>query len=148
MFSLADVPAIRTTFPHLYGAPLAVDGAGVHPSEPHSLASPVPHPHHHHSSALGTPVAATGGLRVGIVFCGRQTPGAHNVVWGLYDALKRLHASNEVLGILDGTLGLYDGKHVVITDEVLAMFRNQGGMDLLSRTVDQVRGVGLQTFFS
>ncbi|KAI4389665.1 hypothetical protein MLD38_001866 [Melastoma candidum] len=23
-------------------------------------------------------------IRVGIVFCGRQSPGGHNVIWGLY----------------------------------------------------------------
>lgn len=34
--------------------------------------------------------------RVGIVFCGRQSPGGHNVIWGLYNALK-IHNSNSVL---------------------------------------------------
>lgn len=34
--------------------------------------------------------------RVGLVFCGRQSPGGHNVVWGLYNALK-IHNHNSVL---------------------------------------------------
>jgi pyrophosphate--fructose-6-phosphate 1-phosphotransferase len=34
--------------------------------------------------------------RVGIVFCGRQSPGGHNVIWGLHSALK-IHNPNSVL---------------------------------------------------
>nr|KYP65583.1 Pyrophosphate--fructose 6-phosphate 1-phosphotransferase subunit alpha [Cajanus cajan] len=35
-------------------------------------------------------------IRVGVVFCGRQSPGGHNVIWGLHNALK-IHNSNSVL---------------------------------------------------
>ena len=34
--------------------------------------------------------------RVGVVFCGRQSPGGHNVIWGLHDALK-VHNPNSIL---------------------------------------------------
>lgn len=34
--------------------------------------------------------------RVGVVFCGRQSPGGHNVIWGLHNALK-IHNPNSVL---------------------------------------------------
>lgn len=38
--------------------------------------------------------------RVGIVFSGRQAPGGHNVIWGLYEALKVHNAKNTLLGFL------------------------------------------------
>lgn len=38
--------------------------------------------------------------RVGIVFCGRQAPGGHNVIWGLYEALKVHNAKSTLLGFL------------------------------------------------
>ncbi|CAD5317377.1 unnamed protein product [Arabidopsis thaliana] len=56
--------------------------------------------------------------RVGIVFCGRQAPGGHNVVWGLYEALKVHNAKNTLLGFLGGS---------------------EGGYDMLGRTKDQIR---------
>lgn len=34
------------------------------------------------------------------MFSGRQAPGGHNVVWGLYEALKVHNAKNTLLGFL------------------------------------------------
>ena len=39
-------------------------------------------------------------LRVGLVFCGRQSPGGHNVIWGLHDALKVHNPNSTLLGFL------------------------------------------------
>lgn len=39
-------------------------------------------------------------IRVGIVFSGRQSPGGHNVVWGLYDALKVHDRKNTLFGFV------------------------------------------------
>lgn len=38
--------------------------------------------------------------RVGVVFCGRQSPGGHNVVWGLYDAIKAHNRKSVLLGFV------------------------------------------------
>lgn len=38
--------------------------------------------------------------RVGIVFCGRQSSGGHNVVWGLYNAIKVHNPDSILLGFL------------------------------------------------
>lgn len=38
--------------------------------------------------------------RVGIVFCGRQSPGGHNVIWGLHNALKIHNPNSTLLGFL------------------------------------------------
>lgn len=124
--SAADVEALAAHLPKLFGSPL------------------VQFPRHSASAAAGGGgagsgvVPAAGPLKVAIVFCGRQTPGAHNVVWGLYSALKRLGADNQVLGILDGTLGLFAKKFVPVTEELLALYKNQGGFDMLGRTADQI----------
>ncbi|KAD4981728.1 hypothetical protein E3N88_18399 [Mikania micrantha] len=37
---------------------------------------------------------------VGLVFCGRQSPGGHNVVWGLHEALKIHNPKSVLLGFL------------------------------------------------
>ncbi|KAG9155698.1 hypothetical protein Leryth_003978 [Lithospermum erythrorhizon] len=78
-------------------------------------------------------------IRVGVVFCGRQSPGGHNVIWGLHDALKVHNANNTLLGFLGGSEGLFAQKTLEITNDVLATYKNQGGFDLLGRTKDQIR---------
>ncbi|CAF2084603.1 hypothetical protein BRARA_F01497 [Brassica rapa] len=78
-------------------------------------------------------------IRVGIVFCGRQAPGGHNVIWGLYEALKVHNANSTLLGFLGGSEGLFAQKTLEITDDILQTYKNQGGYDLLGRTKDQIR---------
>ncbi|XP_019170911.1 PREDICTED: pyrophosphate--fructose 6-phosphate 1-phosphotransferase subunit alpha [Ipomoea nil] len=78
-------------------------------------------------------------IRVGIVFCGRQSPGGHNVIWGLLDALNIHNPDSILLGFLGGSEGLFAQKTLQITDDVLATYKNQGGYDMLGRTKDQIR---------
>lgn len=70
-------------------------------------------------------------LRIGVVFSGGQAPGGHNVIWGLFDALKRLNSQSELLGFLNGPSGICDNETMPITEDTLADFRNQGGFDLI-----------------
>ncbi|KAF8712101.1 hypothetical protein HU200_028942 [Digitaria exilis] len=78
-------------------------------------------------------------IRVGVLFSGRQSPGGHNVIWGAYAALKAQNPHNVLLGFVGGTEGLFAKKTLEITDDVLSSYKNQGGFDLLGRTVDQIR---------
>ncbi|XP_010913868.1 pyrophosphate--fructose 6-phosphate 1-phosphotransferase subunit alpha isoform X2 [Elaeis guineensis] len=78
-------------------------------------------------------------MRVGVVFCGRQSPGGHNVVWGLYNAIKIHNPDSVLLGFVGGTEGFFAQKTLEITDDVLSTYKNQGGYDLLGRTKDQIR---------
>ncbi|KAL6643356.1 hypothetical protein ACP70R_019021 [Stipagrostis hirtigluma subsp. patula] len=78
-------------------------------------------------------------IRVGVVFSGRQSPGGHNVIWGIYEAMKAQNPQNVVLGFVGGTEGLFENKTLEITEDVLSSYKNQGGFDLLGRTVDQIR---------
>lgn len=82
--------------------------------------------------------ASTKTSRVAICFNGRQAPGANNVVIGLFDHLKAASPSIEVLGVLGGSRGLFDGSVRLLTHEYLAPFRNAGGM-VLGRSVDKIR---------
>lgn len=34
------------------------------------------------------PLEPRGGVRVGVVFAGRQAAGGHNIIWGLHEFLK------------------------------------------------------------
>ncbi|KAK9112370.1 hypothetical protein Scep_019889 [Stephania cephalantha] len=112
---------ISRSFPHTYGQPLA-----------HFLRATAKVP----DAQIITehPV-----IRVGLVFCGRQSPGGHNVIWGLYNALKIHNPDNVLLGFLGGTDGLFAQKTLEITDDILSTYKNQGGYDLLGRTKDQIR---------
>ncbi|KAK7407752.1 hypothetical protein VNO78_09804 [Psophocarpus tetragonolobus] len=80
-------------------------------------------------------------MRVGIVFCGRQSPGGHNVIWGLHNALKIHNPQSVLLGFLGGSEGLFAQKTLEITDSILSTYKNQGGYDLLGRTKDQIRTI-------
>nr|XP_043618150.1 pyrophosphate--fructose 6-phosphate 1-phosphotransferase subunit alpha [Erigeron canadensis] len=112
---------IARSFPHTYGQPLA----------------------HFFREKSQTPNAQTisehPAVRVGLVFCGRQSPGGHNVVWGLHEALKIHNPKSVLLGFLGGSEGLFAQKTLEITDDILATYKNQGGYDLLGRTKDQIR---------
>lgn len=78
-----------------------------------------------------------GGKRVGVVFCGRQAPGGHNVVWGLARALAA--TGGTLVGFEGGTQGMFAQRAVDVTAERLALYKNQGGFDMLGRSADQVR---------
>ncbi|MQM17683.1 hypothetical protein Taro_050659 [Colocasia esculenta] len=67
------------------------------------------------------------------------SPGGHNVVWGLYNAIKLHNPKSVLLGFVGGTEGLFAQKTLEISDEVLSTYKNQGGYDMLGRTKDQIR---------
>lgn len=69
--------------------------------------------------------------KVGVVLSGGQAPGGHNVITGLFDALKKLHPASQLFGFLNGPSGIIQNKYTEITAELLAPYRNQGGFDLI-----------------
>ena len=68
---------------------------------------------------------------VGVILSGGQAPGGHNVVCGLYDALKATNPENVLLGFKNGPSGLIEDDHLVFTDEYIDQFRNTGGFDII-----------------
>ena len=77
-------------------------------------------------------------LRVGVVFCGRQTPGGHNVVAGLLDAVQGYNPDSELIGFLGGTEAFFKQEKIDITTTSLRFFRSQGGIDMIGRSVDRI----------
>ena len=104
---LTDKNALRSRLPNLYGSKLA----SIVPSD--------------------TPRSA---VKVGVCFSGLQTPGGHDVISGLFDALP---AGSTLIGFVGGTVGLINNASVEITAEKLAAYRGQAGFELLARSVEQ-----------
>ena len=68
---------------------------------------------------------------VGVILSGGQAPGGHNVIAGLYDALKNANSSNKLYGFLGGPSGIIDGKYIEFTDSFIDEYRNTGGFDII-----------------
>lgn len=104
--SVRDQEQIKELFKNTYGKPVVTFNAG---SE-----------------------AKTSGQRnVGVILSGGQAPGGHNVIAGLYDALKQANSSNKLYGFLGGPSGIIDGKYIEFTDEFMDAYRNTGGFDII-----------------
>ena len=68
---------------------------------------------------------------VGVILSGGQAPGGHNVVCGLYDALKATDAENVLYGFKNGPSGLINDDYIVFDDEYINRYRNTGGFDII-----------------
>lgn len=68
---------------------------------------------------------------VGVILSGGQAPGGHNVVCGLYDALKATNKENVLYGFKGGPSGLLEDSYIEFDDEYINQFRNTGGFDII-----------------
>ena len=68
---------------------------------------------------------------VGVILSGGQAPGGHNVVCGLYDALKATDKDNVLIGFKGGPSGLLEDNYIIFDDEYINQFRNTGGFDII-----------------
>lgn len=69
--------------------------------------------------------------RVGIVFSGGPAPGGHNVIAGLFDAMRRANPENRLFGFLVGPDGVVENEAVEITAELVDRYRNLGGFTMI-----------------
>ena len=67
----------------------------------------------------------------GVILSGGQAPGGHNVITGLYDALKKINRNNKLFGFLGGPSGIVDGKYIELDDALINSYRNTGGFDMI-----------------
>ncbi len=104
--SVADQDKVKTLFPNTYGKKEITFEKGVN------------------TSAAKT-------HKVGVILSGGQAPGGHNVISGLYDALKATNKENELYGFKNGPSGLLDDDFIVFTDEYIDEYRNTGGFDII-----------------
>ncbi len=70
-------------------------------------------------------------LRVGVVLSGGQAAGGHNVITGLFDALKQINPACRLFGFLGGPSGIIENRYQELNAEILAPYRNTGGFDLI-----------------
>ena len=68
---------------------------------------------------------------VGVILSGGQAPGGHNVITGLYDALKATDKNIELLGFKGGPDGLLNNDYVTFDDAFIDAYRNTGGFDII-----------------
>jgi pyrophosphate--fructose-6-phosphate 1-phosphotransferase len=105
--SVADKEEIAALFPHSYGKPVVSLESG--------------------RSAAGS----TARRNVGVILSGGQAPGGHNVIAGLFDALKKFNADNRLYGFTGGPAGLINNKYIEIDAELVDRYRNTGGFDMI-----------------
>ena len=67
-----------------------------------------------------------------------EAPGGHNVISGLFDGIKAHHADSVLFGFLDGPRGLFTGKFIEITRELMDGYRNMGGFDIIGSGRDKI----------
>lgn len=68
---------------------------------------------------------------VGVILSGGQAPGGHNVICGLYDALKATSKENVLYGFKNGPIGLLEDNYVEFNDAYIDAYRNTGGFDII-----------------
>lgn len=104
--SVADQDNIKKMFPKSYGSPIVT-----------------------FKEANGKVVEKVN--NVGVILSGGQAPGGHNVIAGIFDALKEANPQNKLYGFLCGPSGIIDEKYVEITKEFIDEYRNTGGFDII-----------------
>ena len=120
--SVADQDKIKALFPNTYGKPEITFVKGAN------------------TSAAKKQV-------VGVILSGGQAPGGHNVISGLYDALKATNPENKLLGFKKGPDGLLKNDYVEFDDKFIDAYRNTGGFDIIGsgrtklETVEQFQTV-------
>ncbi len=104
--SIGDCQEIKGIFPAIYGLPVVSFTRGINENYGKKR-------------------------RVGVLLSGGQAPGGHNVIAGLYDALKASCCDSVLYGFTAGTNGVLEGKYTELTGEIIDRYRNTGGFDML-----------------
>ena len=94
--SVADQDKIKALFPNTYGKKEITFEKGANTSTPKKQV-------------------------VGVILSGGQAPGGHNVISGLYDALKATDKENVLIGFKGGPSGLVDDDYVEFDDAFIIL---------------------------
>lgn len=84
---------------------------------------------HTENSVPGT--SLTNVQRVGVVFSGGQAPGGHNVIAGLFDAIKQNNPNAQLLGFHMGVQGLLNADYEILQKDKIDFYRNTGGFTMI-----------------
>jgi pyrophosphate--fructose-6-phosphate 1-phosphotransferase len=77
-------------------------------------------------------------MRLGIVLSGGPAPGGHNVIAGVFEAAKTGHPDSLVVGFLAGPKGIIGNRHLEVTGEMVALYKNSGGFYMLGTGRDKI----------
>lgn len=83
------------------------------------------------SFAKGKNIEIKNSRNVGVILSGGQAPGGHNVISGLFDAIKKANPESKLYGFKGGPSGIIEDDTLEITQEYLAAYRNTGGFDII-----------------
>ena len=83
------------------------------------------------SFSSGTEAAKTAPIVVGVILSGGPAPGGHNVIAGIFDAIKQIHPDSSLIGFRNGPDGLLTNNGTEIDAKLLADYRNTGGFDII-----------------
>ncbi|ACZ33144.1 diphosphate--fructose-6-phosphate 1-phosphotransferase [Chlamydia pneumoniae LPCoLN] len=78
-------------------------------------------------------------LKIGVLLSGGQAPGGHNVVIGLFDALRVFNPETRLFGFIKGPLGLTRGLYKDLDISVIYDYYNMGGFDMLSSSREKIK---------
>ena len=70
-------------------------------------------------------------IRVGVILSGGPAPGGHNVIAGIFDAIKRINPESSVFGFSNGPDGLISNKGKELDAATIECYRNTGGFDII-----------------
>ncbi|EEF81947.1 diphosphate--fructose-6-phosphate 1-phosphotransferase [Borreliella valaisiana] len=71
-------------------------------------------------------------LNIGIILSGGPAPGGHNVISGVFDAIKKFNTNSKLFGFKGGPLGLLENDKIELTESLVNFYRNTGGFDIVS----------------
>ncbi|MBB6043218.1 diphosphate--fructose-6-phosphate 1-phosphotransferase [Borreliella yangtzensis] len=71
-------------------------------------------------------------LNIGIILSGGPAPGGHNVISGVFDAIKKFNENSKLFGFKGGPLGLLKNDKIELTESLVNYYRNTGGFDIVS----------------
>ena len=103
--SVDDQEEIKSLFPHTYGLPIVEFVPGEKQESKR--------------------------FNVGVILSGGPAPGGHNVITGIFDAIKKLHPDNKLYGFLLGPDGLVKHEYRELDQDLIDRYRNVGGFDLI-----------------
>ncbi len=70
-------------------------------------------------------------INIGVVLSGGQAPGGHNVIAGIFDAMKAANEESRLYGFLNGPSGILENRVIELTEDYIDQFRNTGGFDMI-----------------
>ena len=77
-------------------------------------------------------------INVAVILSGGQAPGGHNVIVGVFDAIKAANSKSKVYGFKKGPGGAIKNNYMELTKKYVDAYRNTGGFDMIMSGRDKI----------